>query len=152
VSNFTHPLLDNQVYFVTTTTRNRSRVFAVEENAWLLLNILGEIRETESAKIYAFVVMPDHLHLIIKPEKESLPKVMRKIKGKSARLINQRESRKGELWQKEYFERAVRTLNDLREKYHYIIYNPVKEGLVQMPEEYPYSSEKLKEMIDEPEG
>ncbi len=124
----------------------------MDENARLVLNILEEIRKTGMAKIYAFAIMPDHLHLILKPEKEPLSKIMQKIKGKSSRLINLRENAKGELWQKEYYERAIRDEKDLMEKYHYIIYNPVKEGLAQSPEEYPYSSENLKEMIDEPEG
>ena len=149
MSNFSHPILDNQVYFITTTSSGRRKVFVIEKNARLLFNVIGEIRETALAKIYAFVIMPDHLHLIIKPEKEPLSKVMQKIKGKSARLINLRENTSGEVWQKEYYERVVRDEKDLTEKYQYIIYNPVKEGLSQTPEEYPYSSAALSEMVDE---
>jgi REP element-mobilizing transposase RayT len=120
------------------------------ENALLMLGIFEEVRKTDAAKIFAFVIMPDHLHLILKPEKESLSKIMQKIKGKSSRLINQRENTNGVLWQKEYHERAIRDEEDLNEKYQYVIYNPVKQGLAETPEAYPYSSAALREMVDEP--
>lgn len=65
-------------------------------------------------------------------------------------MINQRENRSGVLWQKEYYERAVRDEKDLREKYDYIIFNPVKSGLAERPEDYPHSSEFRKDMVDSP--
>jgi len=150
MGNLSHLLLENQVYFVTTTTKGRRELFSTEESVRFILDILEELRNGGAAKIYAFVIMPDHLHLILKPEKESLSKIMQKIKGKSSRLINQMENTIGNLWQKEYYERAIRDEKDLTEKYNYIIYNPVKSGLSKSPEEYPYSSEMLKEMVDEP--
>ena len=128
----------------------RRKVFASNENARVMLKIFEEIRKAGAAKIYAFVIMPDHLHLILKPESEPLPRIMQKVKGKSSRLINQRESTNGGLWQKEYFERAIRDEKDLEEKYRYIIYNPVKNGLTETPEEYPFSSAALTEMVDKP--
>ncbi|MCI0330785.1 MAG: transposase [candidate division Zixibacteria bacterium] len=143
-------ILDNQIYFITTTTRERDKVFTSDENSRVMLKIFEEIRESGAAKISAFVIMPDHLHLVVKPEKKSLDKIMQKIKGKSSRLINQLRNRNGGLWQREYFERAIRDEKDLEEKYQYIVYNPVKEGLAERPEEYPYSSAALKEMVDEP--
>jgi len=128
----------------------RGKVFASNENARIILEIFEEIRKSDAAKIFAFVIMPDHLHLIVKPEKEPLAKIMQKIKGKTSRLINQRESTNGGLWQKEYFERVIRDEKDLEEKYRYIIYNPVKNGLTETPEEYPFSSAALTEMVDKP--
>jgi len=79
VSNFSHPILENQIYFITSTIHKRRRVFASMENALLMLGIFEEVRKTDAAKIFAFVIMPDHLHLILKPEKESLSKIMQKI-------------------------------------------------------------------------
>lgn len=150
MGNFTHPILENQVYFITTSTKNREKTFSKPENANIVLEILEELRKVGAAKIYAFVIMPDHLHLIVKPEKESLAMIVQRIKGKSARLINQREDRNGILWQREYYERAIRDEADLEEKYGYIIYNPVKSGLAKESEDYPFSSAALKEMVDSP--
>ncbi len=112
------------------------------------MKILQEIRERGAAKIYAFVLMPDHLHILLKPEAEPLGKIMQRIKGKAARLINQKEGKEGALWQREYYERAIRDESDLEEKYNYIVYNPVKDGLAEKPEDYPYSSAALKDMVD----
>jgi len=148
MGNFSHLILDNQLYFITATTKGRRGIFSRAENAETMLKILQEIRERGAAKIYAFVLMPDHLHILLKPEAEPLAKIMQRIKGKAARLINQKEGKEGALWQREYYERAIRDESDLEEKYNYIVYNPVKGGLAEKPEDYPYSSAALKDMVD----
>jgi putative transposase len=94
--------------------------------------------------VTAAVVMPDHVHLMLKPvilESEvdfSLSKIMQGIKGFSAREINKSRGTKGNLWQDENFDRIVRDNDEYLEKWHYIRSNPVKAGLCQAPEEYPF--------------
>jgi len=62
---------------------------------------------------------------------------MRRIKGRSARRINQRLSRTGPLWQHGFHDRALRQEEDLRAVARYAIANPVRAGLVKRVADYP---------------
>jgi putative transposase len=94
--------------------------------------------------VTATVVMPDHIHLILKPVvSESnaefpLSKILQGIKGFTSRGINKARGTKGALWQDESFDRIVRDYDEYLEKWHYIRNNPIKAGLCEVPEDYPY--------------
>lgn len=102
----------------------------------------------ESAKKYFElhfgVIMPDHVHLLIRPLKKeqgkwySLAEIMKQIKGSSAIKINQILGRSGSLWQAEYFDRLIRDENELHEKWLYMWNNPLKIGLVNSIDEYTF--------------
>ena len=76
---------------------------------------------------------------------------MQEIKKGSARLINKSNSRQGKLWMDEYYDYVIRNEEDLRRKVQYIHHNPVKKGLVEEEESYPFSSAnpKYKELLFE---
>lgn len=100
---------------------------------------------TRSAKItydlHAYVVMPDHVHIIIKPYSGiKLSQIMQNLKGSTAFQINKILKRKGKFWQDENFDHLIRDAIGLRNKWEYIKENPVKATLVNKPEDYPYSS------------
>ncbi|MCI0329616.1 MAG: transposase [candidate division Zixibacteria bacterium] len=143
-----HIIEEELVYFITTTTRGRQELFLNGSLTEILLSVLKELRECQSCEIYAFVIMPDHLHLIIKPNELSLPGIMKKLKGKSARLINQSLKASGPVWQERYYEHAIRDEGDFQRKVQYVLYNPVTAGLSKEPEEYPYSSAHRSELVD----
>ena len=68
----------------------------------------------------------------------SLQEITKPLKGISARKINLALGRTGSLWIEESFDRIIRDENDWREKYAYIMNNPVKAGLAEKPEDYPW--------------
>ena len=71
-----------RTYFITTTTANRRRLFQVETNALLMLDILQEQRAKDRFHLHAFVIMPDHLHALLTPAPDvSLEKAVQFIKG-----------------------------------------------------------------------
>lgn len=88
--------------------------------------------------------MPDHVHLIIQPMEMSagkwyeLQKILKSIKGVSARRINESMGRKGSVWQAESFDRIVRDEKEYLEKMNYILRNPIKARIVSRIEDYPY--------------
>ena len=91
--------------------------------------------------LYAAVIMPDHVHLILCPvpcgnEYFSIPEIMKTIKSESAHRINQVLSRTGRVWQDESFDHLLRRSESLDAKTDYIIENPVRAGLVRVPSEY----------------
>ena len=71
-----------RTYFITTVTANRRRLFQVADNANLLLDTLSHYRVQGKFHLHAFVVMPDHLHVLMTPSPEvSLEKAMQFVKG-----------------------------------------------------------------------
>jgi REP element-mobilizing transposase RayT len=85
----------------------------------------------------AAVVMPDHTHLIFKLiEPYELAGLLQRIKGTSARQINQMLKREGSLWSDESFDHIIRHVEELEEKVEYIRNNPFKRGLADHPDVY----------------
>ena len=88
-------------------------------------------------ELYVAVVMADHVHLIFTPliddqgkEFFSLTKIMQTIKSASAREINAQFRRDGPVWQEEWFDHVLRSSESLDAKIHYVLQNPVRQGLV----------------------
>jgi len=93
--------------------------------------------------------MPDHVHLLCEPQiKEqdpegksvfwSLTEILHSIKSFTAHQINQAESASGSVWEKESFDRIMRSDADLEEKFHYICRNPWDAGVVDPTQSYPW--------------
>jgi REP element-mobilizing transposase RayT len=95
-------------------------------------------------RLHMAVIMPDHVHVLFTALRDgdgwtfALPEILRAIKGASARSINRLTGRKGALWQDESFDHVLRGDESLRETVEYIRQNPVRKGLVQKPEDYPW--------------
>jgi REP element-mobilizing transposase RayT len=138
-----HWTANNVAYFIT--FRTISGALSREEQI-LVLNMIKE-GASKYYYLYAVVVMPDHVHLILTPKEEySLSRIMKGIKGKSARRINANRNEKGSVWQDESFDRILRNEDELFEKFNYILNNPFKAGLTDDPWNYYgwYFNEKLK--------
>ena len=89
--------------------------------------------------LHCAVVMPDHVHLLTSPyEEASLVEVMSRLKGASAHRVNDALRRNGSLWQREYFDRIVRSDESLAQKAEYISNNPVRAGLVEVATDWPW--------------
>jgi REP element-mobilizing transposase RayT len=95
-------------------------------------------------RLYAAVIMPDHVHLLFTPLRDQQTRsyhisvVMQTIKGVSSHSVNKLLGRTGPVWQEEYFDQVVRSYESLRQKIEYIRQNPVRRGLARVPEEYPW--------------
>src|SRR6266849_11196279 len=95
-------------------------------------------------QLHAAVVMPDHVHLLLTPIQDeqgwphALPAILKLIKGVSARSVNKLLDCSGPVWQEESFDHVLRSTESFAEKLEYIRQNPVRRGLVQKPEHYPW--------------
>ena len=87
--------------------------------------------------LVAVQVMPDHVHLIIRPDDEvTLGRAMKWIKGSTARLVNKTRERQGTLWTIDYYDRIIRHQQELDEKLKYMYENPLRAGLTGDPAHY----------------
>ncbi len=127
-----------RIYLITTCCAGRNRIF---ERVALGEIVEGEMRQSDTAKstrTLAYVVMPDHLHWMFELlAGDELSSVVRWVKGKSAHRINRRVHRAGRIWQPGYHDRALRHEEDLETIGNYVIYNPVRAGIVQTIHDYP---------------
>ena len=89
----------------------------------------------------AWVVMPNHGHILLKPLPGfSLTSIMKGLKGNTANQANSVLGRKGQFWHPDYFDRYIRDDAHFDKAVRYIENNPVKAGLVDTPERWKYSS------------
>ena len=96
--------------------------------------------ELEQYDLHAWVVMANHVHVLMTPHEE-VDKIMARIKGRTARIANEILNRSGTaFWRREYFDRWMRTSAEFCKVVEYIEMNPVKAGIVENPEDYPWSS------------
>ena len=103
-----------------------------------MLNICKEFHQ-QICFFDIVMVMPDHVHLQLMPlEHMTHNEVLRRIKGRSSREINRFLRRRGKFWQRESFDRILRSDEDRMKRAEYIAYNPVRAGLVDRPEDWPW--------------
>ncbi len=94
----------------------------------------------EQYTLHAFVVMPNHVHFLITP-KSALPKIMKSLKGITARRANAMLSLTGaRFWQEESYDHLVRDDKEFEKIRRYVEENPVRAGLVRTSSEYRWSS------------
>jgi putative DNA methylase len=97
-------------------------------------------RDLQAYQLHAFVVMPNHVHLLMAPL-VAVSKVMQSLKRFTAREANRILGLTGQpFWQDESYDRLVRNDAEFERIVHYIERNPVTAGLAAMPEEFPWSS------------
>jgi putative transposase len=99
----------------------------------------------ERYELFAWCVMANHVHVLLKPVID-LSKIMQGIKGFTAYRINTLPSVRGRvLWQDESYDHWARDEEELFRIVHYIEYNPVEAGLCKRPEEWRWSSARLRD-------
>ena len=85
----------------------------------------------------AFVVMPDHLHWLFSLcGNKTVSECIRNVKCQSARLVNASLRSKGPVWQKGFYDRAIRKDEDLVRVAQYIVANPWRAGIVDSIRDY----------------
>ena len=113
---------------------------AAPEIAEIVVNTLQAAEQRELCKLHAFVVMPNHVHVLIEPWRE-LRRITKWIKGTSAVQINRALNKTGQrLWQDESFDHWIRNSAQFERVRAYIENNPVKAGLARSATEWPWSS------------
>ncbi|HEV2248458.1 MAG TPA: transposase [Terriglobia bacterium] len=136
-------------YFVTTKTWQNRALFKVPRVAEVVTNRLFDYRDRGTYLLHEFVVMPDHLHLLLTPgNTSSLEKAVMLVKGGSSHEIHRVRGHKMEIWQAGFHDWTVRDEADYYAKREYIWMNPVKAGLVERPEDWPFASAGGKFQLD----
>jgi len=132
-----------QSHFITFTCFHRYRYFISPAAFDLFLLCLEALRRRFRMCIYGYVIMPEHVHLLVnEPETQTLAEALHFLKlsfSKRVRATRQ-HLEAGPFWQKRYYDRNIRNAQEFTEKLRYLHRNPVKRGMVNHPGEWKWSS------------
>ncbi len=123
------------------------RLFQTERNAGLLTDVLRSLVVEETFEMHDFVIMPDHVHLLLTVgEGMTIEKAMQMIKGRFSYRLKEEFGYAGEVWQRGFSEVQMMNQESLDAHRKYIAENPVKAGLVDSAETYPFCFRYLAKM------
>jgi REP element-mobilizing transposase RayT len=150
---------NDAIYFLTSTTLEWLPVFTHNDHFQILIDSLAYCRTSKGLKIYAYVLLDNHFHLIA--QAPDLSAAMQSIKRHTARAIveslksrqhawllnqiqfykqNHKTQSAHQLWQEGFHPQRILDWDMLHQKTEYIHNNPVKRGYVDIPEHWRYSS------------
>ena len=110
-----------------------------ERNATLFVDVLRSYAHEGKFKVHDFVVMPDHVHLLITlSDQLTIEQAMQLIKGGFSYRVKKEHGYSGEVWQRGFWELRVEDQDSFARHREYIAQNPVRKGLVDTPDEFPF--------------
>jgi putative transposase len=124
------------LHFITFSCHHRLPYLDSPKTKEILEQVIERTRRTHNFLLYAYVLMPEHIHLLLS-EPQNLSSTLRVIKGESSKLL---KGSREHFWQPRYYDFNVFTTRKFKEKIQYIHRNPVTRGLVSKPEDYRWSS------------
>jgi putative transposase len=128
-----------QLHFLTFSCYQRKPKLRTPQACTVLLSALERVRQKYGLCVYGYVVMPEHVHLLVsEPERGTLAAAMQSLKQGVARTLALRASES--FWMERYYDFNVWSESRFVQKLRYIHRNPVTRGLVERPEDWPWSS------------
>ena len=142
-----HIYKNDTFYFLSARTVEKNKFFNTAEKKEIFRQVLKSILERYNYLLYAWVILDNHYHLIIKTEKtgEKLKFFMKGLHSLSAKRLNALENQKERKIWFQYFDRCIRNEKDFYFRFNYIHHNPVKHGYVKTQNDvlkYPFCSYK----------
>ena len=135
------PFGNGTIVFITVCTHAREPLLASPVVHTTIREVWNKSAQLNGWFVGRYVLMPDHVHLFACPGQGavSLADWIQLWKTITAKSINRTLSRRGALWQADYFDRFLRSLRDYEQKWDYVVRNPVRKKLVTDHEHWPYS-------------
>ena len=128
-----------RAYFITICVKDGRALFSDRELAERTIAYLKESKDKHDYRIYAYCLMPDHLHVLLNPAESNIP-VSRFLQTfKSQTGFWHKKEHGMPLWQRGFYDHVVRKNEDLIKIVQYVLENPVRRGLAGTAKEYPYS-------------
>lgn len=138
-----------RTFFITSNAIDRRALFQTERMALLMIDVLRDNREKKRFQLHDYVVMRDHIHLLLTPTAEhSLEKCMQFIKGGFSFRAKKELGFEREIWQAGFTLHRVEDARDYAAHVVYIHQNPVRAGMVMKAADYAYSSAKASIALD----
>lgn len=134
-------ILAGQAHHVILRGNNRQAIFVDDDDRRRMLQVLLEVSRLYGVALHAFVLMDNHLHMLVTPgEAEALSRMMQALGRRYVGAFNARHHRTGTLWEGRFRAGLVEGERHLLACLRYIELNPVRAGLVADPADWPWSS------------
>jgi len=127
--------LVGHIYAVTTVTAGRRPFLTDPVSVGVVMDALRHCDRVGVSRSLAWVVMPDHLHWLLQLRAGTLAECLQRLKSRSSRGMGV----VGATWQAGYHDHALRSAECMKGMARYLLQNPVRAGLCDWPEAYPYS-------------
>ena len=129
----------SSIQYITVCTKYRRPILANERLHQLLRQLWND---SSVYMVGRYVIMPDHIHLFCAPNSLSSPPLSRWVEYWKSRFATKAKlDLKGKLWQRDYWDRELRSGDSYSEKWAYVRNNPVRAGLVKKAEDWPFAGE-----------
>jgi putative transposase len=134
-------IADSRTFFITSATFGRRPLLQSDRSAQLLLRVLYEYRAQRRYRLHEFVIMTDHIHLLITVDAgTTIERAVQFIKGGFAFRAGKELGIRACVWQKGFSDSRVSDAAAFAQVRNYIHQNPVALGLTTSPELYQYCS------------
>jgi putative transposase len=128
---------ETRTYFITAVTAQRHNLFQVTRTAELLLQTIHHYRAQHKFLLHAYVIMPDHFHVILTPASDvSIEKAVQFIKGGFSFRLKSKTA----VWLDSFNESQISNKKNFEDCVRYIEENPIRRRLAIEPRAYPFSS------------
>jgi len=139
-----------KTYFITASAYMHQNLFQPTETADLLVATLFGYRERGEFLLHEFVVMPNHIHLLISVDDDhALGRAIQMLKGGFSHAVGKTGLKLKAVWQPSYYEHRVRDEQEYERMRNYIHENPVRRGLAERSTDYAHSSARTSWRLDE---
>jgi len=128
------------LYHVTTRGNAREPIFLDDADRDLFLRCLGEVVLWQRWLCHAYCLMTNHYHLLIETPEANLSRGMQRLNGRYSQRFNRQHQRVGHVLQGRFTSILVERESHLLELARYVVLNPVRAGMLDAPETYPWSS------------
>ena len=128
------------IYHVMLRGINQQIIFEDEEDFQMFLSTLKECKRISGFDLYAYCLMTNHVHLLLKVGKEPLAMIFRRLGSRYVYWYNRKYQRTGHLFQDRYRSEPIENEAYFLTALRYIIQNPMKAGMEESPGTYPWSS------------
>lgn len=128
------------LYHVTSRGNERKPIFLEDFDRLRFLDLLEDVVDRYSWRVYAYCLMDNHFHLLIETLRPELARGMKRLNSVYAQRFNRRHERSGHLLGDRYHALLVEREEHFLEVARYVVLNPVRAGICERPEEYRWSS------------
>ncbi|HNB87393.1 MAG TPA: transposase [Anaerolineales bacterium] len=136
-----HLYVDGAWYFITSSTVGSVKILSTDAHLNLWVETFKELILQFKIKLIAWVILPNHYHILFMPEKaDELGSFMKRLNGNTSRKLNLFDDQAGRSVWYSYWDTCIRNERDFWTRFNYIHYNPVKHGYVEYPGEWRFSS------------
>jgi putative transposase len=134
------PIADGLIYHVINRGNNRQTVFEHEGDYLAFLKAIADLKERRPFDLYGYCLMSNHIHLLIRPRKESISRIVQSLLVSHTQRYHRFHRSGGHVWQGRFKSPVIQDDDHLLTVLRYIEANPLRAKMVERAGEYPWSS------------